>query len=182
MIDRLEATRFIVETVGDAPVVSSIGNPGSDLATFDRPQNYYVWAMGMASSLALGLAIARPSLRVVVLDGDSALLMNLGSLPTARMAGVPNLVHVVWDNARWEITGGQPTATAYGVDLAGIASASGFAAASVDTQDGFHAAFVEAWAAVESRVIVAHVDPGNSRRSTPLASEGLRDRFMGALS
>ncbi len=181
MIDRLEATRHIVDTVGHAPIVSSLGNPGSDLSAFDRPQNYYVWAMGMASSVALGLALVRPNLRVVLLDGDGALLMNLGSLPTARMSGVPNLVHVVWDNRRWEITGGQPTATAYGVDLAGIARASGFTSVAVDTLDDFRSAFADAWSAAEARVIVAHVAPGNSARSTPLASEGLRDRFMASL-
>jgi thiamine pyrophosphate-dependent acetolactate synthase large subunit-like protein len=183
MIDRLEATRIAAELAGDQPMVSSIGNPGSDLSAFDRPQNYYVWAMGMASSLALGLALAQPSRRVIVLDGDGAILMNLGSLASARMAGVRNLVHVIWDNARWEITGGQPTGTAYGVDLAGIARASGFASAMrVETLDAFRAVFAAAMQAEDSSVIVASVGPGNSSRSTPLASERMRDRFMASLT
>ena len=66
--------------------------------------------MGMASSIALGLAMARPDLRVVVLDGDGSILMNLGSLATEITSGVANLVHVIWDNGGWEITGGQPAA------------------------------------------------------------------------
>jgi thiamine pyrophosphate-dependent acetolactate synthase large subunit-like protein len=181
VIDRLEATKIVVELAGDEPIVSSIGNPGSDLSAFDRPANYYVWAMGMASSLALGVALAQPSRRVTVLDGDGALLMNLGSLASARMAGVTNLVHVVWDNARWEITGGQPTGAAFGVDLAGIARASGFHATRVETLEAFRVAFAEALSAVESSVIVATVAPGNSGRSTPLASEAMRDRFMSAV-
>lgn len=183
MIDRLEATQVVVELAGDEPIVSSIGNPGSDLSAFDRPQNYYVWAMGMASSLALGLAIAQPQRRIILLDGDGAILMNLGSLATARMAGVTNLIHVIWDNARWEITGGQPTATAYGVDLAAIARASGFPnSQAVDTLEAFRTAFQAAMTANDSTIIVAHIHPGNSSRSTPLASEVLRDRFMGAVA
>ncbi|MFI5266577.1 MAG: thiamine pyrophosphate-dependent enzyme [Chloroflexota bacterium] len=182
MIDRLEATGVVVELAGDQPIVSSIGNPGSDLSAFDRPGNYYVWAMGMASSLALGLALAQPSRRVIVLDGDGAILMNLGSLASARMAGVRNLVHVIWDNARWEITGGQPTGAAYGVDLAGVARASGFASAvRVETLGDFRDAFARAMQAEDSAVIVAAIEPGNSSHSTPLASERMRDRFMAAL-
>jgi phosphonopyruvate decarboxylase len=182
MIDRLEATRIAVELAGNEPIISSIGNPGSDLSAYDRPENFYVWAMGMAPSLALGVAVARPDRRVIVLDGDGALLMNLGSLASARMAGVRNIVHVVWDNACWEITGGQPTGSAYGVDLAGMAAAAGFRAASVDELEAFRSAFAEALKADDSTVIVARVAPGNSKRSTPLASERMRDRFMATFS
>ena len=69
---RLEATRVIVDLAGDAPIVASLGHPAYDLfAAGDRPQNFYTWgSMGLASSIGLGLALARPDIRVFVLDGD----------------------------------------------------------------------------------------------------------------
>ena len=92
--DRLEATRAIVELAGGAPIVASLGHPAYDLfAAGDRPQNFYTWgSMGLASSIGLGLALARPDLRVIVLDGDGSLLMNLGSLATIGLLQPTNLV------------------------------------------------------------------------------------------
>ena len=91
---RLEATRVIVELAGDAPIVASLGHPAYDLfAAGDRPQNFYTWgSMGLASSIGLGLALARPDVRVFVLDGDGSLLMNLGSLATIGLLRPANLV------------------------------------------------------------------------------------------
>src|SRR6202048_2171828 len=98
--------------------------------------------MGMASSIALGLALARPDLRVIVLDGDGSILMNLGSLATERTSGVTNLVHIIWDNGGYEITGGQPAGSPFGIDLEAIARGCGFRrTASVDDLDGFRTAF-----------------------------------------
>src|ERR1700694_801180 len=116
----LEATGVVVELAGGAPIVGGVGNSTFDLIPCDRPQNFYMWnSMGMASSIALGLALARPDLRVVVLDGDGSILMNLGSLATERAAGVPNLVHVIWGNGGWEITGGPPAGSPVGGGLGG---------------------------------------------------------------
>src|SRR4030095_6825700 len=79
---RLEATRAICSVAGDAAIIASLGHPTYDLfAADDRPRNFYTWgSMGLASSIGLGLALARPDVRVFVLDGDGSLLMNLGSL------------------------------------------------------------------------------------------------------
>ena len=85
--------------------------------------------MGLASSIGLGLALARPDRRVIVCDGEGALLMNLGSLATIAVMGPPNLTVIVWDNGEYATTGGQPSATAYGADLAGVARALGIAGA-----------------------------------------------------
>src|SRR5476649_1690133 len=79
--------------------------------------------MGMASSIGLGLAMARPDARVFVLDGDGSLLMNLGSLATIGLLQPPNLVLVVMDNEEYATTGGQKTPTAHGADLAAAARA-----------------------------------------------------------
>src|SRR5882757_9509912 len=114
--------------------------------------------MGMASSIALGLALARPDLRVIVLDGDGSILMNLGSLATERACGVTNLVHIIWDNGGWEITGGQPAGSPFGVDLEAVARGCGFRkTATVDDLADFEAAFKEAMADSEAWTIVGKI-------------------------
>src|SRR5215471_7586304 len=118
---RADATRALVELAGDAPIVASLGHPAYDLfAAADRPQNFYTWgSMGLASSIGLGVALARADLRVFVVDGDGSLLMNLGSLATIGWTRPRNLVLVVWDNGQHGTTGGQTAATSHGADLAG---------------------------------------------------------------
>jgi thiamine pyrophosphate-dependent acetolactate synthase large subunit-like protein len=91
--------------------------------------------MGQISSLGLGLAVARPDLKVIVLDGDGSLLMNLGSLATIATKAPPNLVHIVWDGEVYETTGRQPTHTRAGADLAGIARAAGIPKATIVDDD-----------------------------------------------
>src|SRR4051795_3209725 len=126
---RVEATRVIVELAADAPIVASLGHPAYDLyAAADRPRNFYTWgSMGIASSIGLGLALARTDLRVIVLDGDGSLLMNLGSLATIGLVRPANLVLVVMDNEEYATTGGQPTPTAHGADLDAASRAMGIA-------------------------------------------------------
>jgi phosphonopyruvate decarboxylase len=82
--------------------------------------------MGCASSVALGLAIARPELRIVVLDGDGALLMRMGALATIGFVAPSNLVHVLLDNGLHESTGGQLTVSE-SVDIEQVAAACGYA-------------------------------------------------------
>lgn len=89
-----------------------------------RDLGYYA-PMGSASSVGLGLALARPDLRVVVLDGDGSLLMNLGTLVTIGTWRPHNLLHVVLDNGSYAVTGGQPTPTAASSRLADLARAAG---------------------------------------------------------
>src|SRR6188508_1885683 len=122
---RLEATRVIVGLAGDAAIVASLGHPAYDLfAAGDRPRNFYTWgSMGLASSIGLGLALARPDVRVYVLDGDGSLLMNLGSLATIGLVQPANFVLVVMDNEQFATTGGQPTPTSRGADLDAVARA-----------------------------------------------------------
>ena len=117
------------------PIVASLGHPAYDLfAAGDRPANFYTWgSMGLASSIGLGLALARPDLRVFVLDGDGSLLMNLGSLATIGWTRPANLVLIVWDNEVYGTTGGQDTATAHGADLEAAARAMGAAATATVT-------------------------------------------------
>src|SRR2546422_2659551 len=124
-MNRLDATRTVVKLASDAPIVASLGHPAYDLfAAGDRPQNFYTWgSMGLASSIGAGMALARPDLRIFVIDGDGSLLMNLGSLATIGLLQLENLVLVVMDNEEYGTTGGQPTPTAHGADLEAAARA-----------------------------------------------------------
>jgi phosphonopyruvate decarboxylase len=111
----------------DTVIVATTGYTGRELfALADRPNHLYmVGAMGCASSLGLGLAMARPDLRVVVIDGDGAALMRMGNFATLGAYGGGNLVHVVLDNEAHDSTGGQATVSA-SVSFAEIAGACGY--------------------------------------------------------
>src|SRR5215467_9506480 len=178
VVNRLEATRVVVEVAGDAPIVASLGHPAYDLfAAGDRPQNFYTWgSMGVASSIGLGLALARPDLRVFVVDGDGSLLMNLGSLATIGLLQPPNLVVVVMDNEEYATTGGQATPTAHGADLEAAARAMGIAAsATVRTEDELRRAMDS------TRFIVAKVGESAPTAKPPLDCVFIKQRFMTAI-
>ena len=181
MINRLQATRFIVAHVTDEPIIASLGNAKYDLFTAkDRPQNFYMWnSMGLASSMGLGLAMARPQQKVIILDGDGALLMNLNSLTTAAARAPQNLVHIVWDNRQFELTGGQPTHTAYRADLRALARAAGFDHVdAVDSHAAFEASFLRAWHEPGPWVIVAHIDAERATGRPPKSPTFIKHRFM----
>jgi thiamine pyrophosphate-dependent acetolactate synthase large subunit-like protein len=182
-MQRLAATRVAAELAGESPIIGGVGNSTFDLIPFDRPRNFYMWnSMGMASSIGLGVALGRPDLRVVVLDGDGSILMNLGSLATERTSGVRNLVHVVWDNGGWEITGGQPAGSPFGIDLENVARGCGFLrTATVETLDAFRDAFAQAIADDQAWLIVGKVEPGDSPYRPSKNCVWLRDHFMAAL-
>jgi len=179
---RIEATRIIVDLAGDAPIVASLGHPAYDLfAVGDRPQNLYTWgSMGLASSVGLGLALARPDVRVFVLDGDGSLLMNLGSLATIGLLQPPNLVVVVMDNEEYATTGGQPTPTAHGADLDAAARAMGIAAtATVRSEDDLRRAGAERGDG--PMFIVAKVKESAPTAKPPLDCVFIKHRFMSAI-
>ena len=108
-------------------VIATTGFTGRELyALADRPQHFYmVGSMGCASSLGLGLALARPDLRVLVIDGDGATLMRMGNLATLGAYRPPNLLHVVLDNEAHDSTGAQATVSAC-TDFAALAAACGY--------------------------------------------------------
>ncbi|RMF83560.1 MAG: hypothetical protein D6736_21305 [Nitrospinota bacterium] len=130
-MDRLTLTRLLIDQLSDELVVTNLGKNTYDLyAVRDRPENFYTWgAMGQASSIGLGLALAVAPRKVIVLDGDGSLLMNLGVLATIARQKPSNLIHIVWDNEQWAETGGQPTHTAHGTDLVRIAQGAGISQA-----------------------------------------------------
>jgi thiamine pyrophosphate-dependent acetolactate synthase large subunit-like protein len=114
-------------------VVAGLGSTSWDCtAAGDSPLNFPLWGgMGNAAMVGLGLALAQPTRRVLVVTGDGEMLMGLGSLATIGVERPPNLGIAVIDNERYGETGMQPTHTAKGVDLAGVALACRFHAASV---------------------------------------------------
>jgi phosphonopyruvate decarboxylase len=121
--------------IGSTAVLASTGFCGRELyAIEDRPnQLYMVGSMGCVVPLALGLALARPDLRVVALDGDGAALMRMGAFATVGAYGPPNLQHLLLDNGVHDSTGGQATVSA-NVSFAEIAAACGYAS-SFETDD-----------------------------------------------
>ncbi len=114
---------------GDLLVIAGLGSTAWDVtAAGDHPLNLPLWgAMGGAAMIGLGLALAQPARRVLVITGDGEQLMGLGSLATNAVQRPTNLAIAVFDNERYGETGMQPTHTAHGVDLAAVAKACGFA-------------------------------------------------------
>ena len=182
---RLDATRHLAAALdkGDA-VIASLGHPAYDLfATGDRDTYFYTWgSMGLASSIGLGLAMAQPDRRIVVLDGDGSLLMNLGSLATIGWVRPKNLVVIVWDNALYGTTGGQQTATAHGADLDAAARSMGIAAtATVKSIADFEAALARVRAESGPWVIVVKVDENMPTVKPPQDCAYIKQRFMAAI-
>jgi len=123
------------KVIGNTPkdttvVLASTGFCGRELYAIDDRENqlYLVGSMGCVTPMALGLALSRPDLRVVALDGDGAALMRMGVFATLGAYGPSNLIHLLLDNGAHESTGGQATVSRE-VDFASIASACGYALA-----------------------------------------------------
>ena len=131
VLDRREVTAAILKNRGDALVVAGLGAPTWDItAAGDHPLNFGIWgAMGGAAMTGLGMALAQPKRRVLVVTGDGEFLMGLGSLATIAVQQPRNLCVVVLDNEHYGETGMQATHTRYGVDLPAMARAAGFNAA-----------------------------------------------------
>lgn len=111
---RLEAIRQLAAAWTDELVVATTGMISRELYVVrDRPENFYMCgSMGCALSIGLGVALAQPERKVVVVDGDGAALMSLGSLALARHLRLPNLQHIILDNGTYASTGEQPTCSA----------------------------------------------------------------------
>lgn len=123
---RYDCLQTIAAEVKDALVVSSAGAMTLEWnALHPSDSNFRVRTLGLCSSIALGMALGLPHRKVIALDGDGSLLMNLCSLPTIARMKPANLVHIVFDNEVYEASGSKKTATGAGTDLVGIARAAG---------------------------------------------------------
>src|SRR5437763_4470824 len=124
---RIDALTAVYDDIVDCAVVTIMGAVAAELYSLGhRPNFFYLeHAMGLASSIGLGIALAQPERKVVVIDGDGSVLMNLGGLTTLARYAPPNLTHIVFDNESLLSVGGFPTATSTGSDLAALARGAG---------------------------------------------------------
>ncbi len=124
---RRETVATLLQNRGDMLVIGGLGAPAWDItAAGDNPRNLPLWGgMGGAAVMGLGLALAQPNTRVLVITGDGEMLMGVGSLATIAVQRPRNLSIVVLDNEHYGETGMQETHTKHGVDLAGMARAAG---------------------------------------------------------
>jgi thiamine pyrophosphate-dependent acetolactate synthase large subunit-like protein len=138
-LDRRAVVRALLADRGDLLVIAGLGAPAWDItAAGDCATNFPLWGgMGGAAMIGLGLALAQPGRRVLVITGDGEMLMGLGALATIAVQRPPNLAIVVLDNEHYGETGGQETATHHGVDLAAMARGAGIAEArTITTPEG----------------------------------------------
>lgn len=158
---RLDAMLSVYAELEKCVVVTIMGAVAAELQSLGHKPNFFYLqhAMGLASSMGLGIALARPEAQVIVLDGDGSVLMNLGGLTTLARYRPRNLLHVVFDNESLLSVGGFPTATSTGSDLAAMAAAAGVPhSATVHTLEEFRAAFDAALAAKDLMTLVAKVE------------------------
>jgi thiamine pyrophosphate-dependent acetolactate synthase large subunit-like protein len=185
MLERRAATARLLAGRGDALVVTGLGSTTYDaFAAGDSPLTFYLWgAMGGAAMVGLGLALAQPRRRVVVITGDGEMLMGLGSLATIGVQRPANLAVVVIDNGLYAETGMQRTHTASGVDLAGVARSCGFAhAEAVRTASELERLGRAAYEAPGPFFAAIKVSPDpTSIELAPRDGPALRDRFRAAV-
>ena len=130
VMNRFDITKRMVALLrNQEAVIGGIGNTNFDLwAAERRPQNFYMLgSMGLAVPIALGVALGQPNRKVIALEGDGSILMQLGSLATVAARKQKNLAIVIMDNGAYQITGGQKALTDEGADIVAIARACGLA-------------------------------------------------------
>jgi sulfopyruvate decarboxylase subunit beta len=160
-VKRVDCLESIYDELSECAVVTIMGAVAVELYSLGhRPNFFYLeHAMGIASSVGLGIALAQPDRRVVVIDGDGSVLMNLGTLTTLARYAPGNLTHIVFDNESLLSVGGFPTATSTGSDIAGMALAAGVRRAeTVTSVEDFRRAAADAIATNELACIVAKVE------------------------
>src|ERR1700694_3556313 len=177
---RADALQAIYPELEERIVVTIMGAVAAELYMLGhRPNFFYLeHAMGLASSMGLGIALSMPQRKVVVIDGDGSLLMNLGTLSTMARYRPGNLLHIVFDNESLLSVGGFPTATSTGTDLAGIARASGIPSVmEANTPESLRASVSEALESKTLTTIIAKVEaigPKSFHMDLPL----LENRFQ----
>ena len=183
MIDSFEAQKIITQHRHNAIVVHSFTtrrewaqvstNLDLDLSGDE--------AMGKASSIGLGLALAQPARKVIVLDGDGSLLMNLGSLVTIANMAPPNLIHFVFENGVYRTTGGQPIPNAGKINFAGLAKEAGYAGVHVfDNLKSLEKSIGTVLNQIGPTFVCLKIPPGMERPALPLPHDRI-PRFMAAI-
>jgi sulfopyruvate decarboxylase subunit beta len=183
MFNRNEGLESIRSLLDRAPCLVTVGMAWVDWNRI-RPGdgNLALKTLGSGSSIGLGLALALPQQKIVVLDGDGAVLMNLNGMVTLGRMRPKNLIQIVFDNKIYECSGSVPTATAYGTDLVAMAKGAGIkSAVSVDTLSAFTDAVHRAFASDGPHFILAEISRSEENVITYprwLDDEDNRYRFM----
>ena len=177
---RIDCLKAVHDQLHDCAVVTIMGAVAVELQSIGHRSNFFYLqhAMGLASSVGLGIALSKPNVPVVVFDGDGSVLMNLGGLSTLARYRPKNLIHVVFDNESLLSVGGFPTATGTCTRLAEVAAAAGVPrTACATTIEEFTQEFAAARHAAELTTLVAKVEAvGPSAFVTDLAL--LENRFQ----
>ncbi|MEM7342928.1 MAG: thiamine pyrophosphate-dependent enzyme [Chloroflexota bacterium] len=165
-MNRIEAMKIIVNALPEFPIVANCGATSRELAAirYSHQHLYILDSMGLASSVGLGLALALADTtveRVVVLEGDGALLMNFNSLASIAYHRPDKLLLIVLDNAAYASTGGQPTYT-HRLDLAAMAEAAGLKTLTATTAAALKACLDEQASLNEPIFLHVKIEPGNS--------------------
>lgn len=170
---RFDATRLVLKHAGDLPIVSNLGPTTDELwHAGHRARNFYTYgAMGLCSSIALGMALGTRE-KVISLDGDGSLLMNMGTIATIGREKPDNLIVIVWDNEEWGQTGHQPSHTAISTDLEQAARACGIScAATVSSEQELEACLRNALVSEGPWFIVAKVQEAGYMPVAPIEPE-----------
>jgi sulfopyruvate decarboxylase subunit beta len=178
-LHRFSATKMLLEHVGDRPVVANLGPSSDELwHAGHRDRSFYTYgSMGLCSSLALGMALSTDE-KVVSLDGDGSLLMNMGTIATIGREAPPNLIVVVWDNEQWAQTGNQASHTAFGTDLERVALGCGIPhTATVFDEEELMTVFLQALDQDGPWFIVAKVQEEGYQPVAPVEPEMTLYRF-----
>ncbi len=186
MLHRREFVKALLADRGDLLVVSGLGSATYDTAAAgDHPLNFYLWgAMGGTAMIGLGLALAQPVRRVLVLTGDGDMLMGIGSLATIGVKQPNNLAIVVLDNAHYGETGMQPSATKSGIDLVATALACRFRQARAVSRIEEAAAVRQLLHGGEGPILVsARIKEDDVPRVLPVRDgHVIKQRFLDAMS
>jgi thiamine pyrophosphate-dependent acetolactate synthase large subunit-like protein len=173
--------RLVAKLKHEEAVVGGIGNTNFDLwAAGHRPQNFYMLgSMGLAFPIALGLALAQPKRRILALEGDGSLLMQLGCLATIASLAPKNLSLIVMDNGIYQITGAQPTPAAASADIVAIAQGCGLSdsAWAADEED-FERLVDQSLSATAPSFIAVRIDDKPALGTTHRDPVQIRERFM----
>jgi len=185
-LDRRDAMRVLLEDRGDMLVVTGLGSTTWDAAAVgDDERNFYLWgSMGAAAMVGLGLAVAQPGRRVLVVTGDGEILMGLGALATIGVQRPPNLAIAVFDNGHYAETGMQRSHTDHGVSLCGVARSCGIESVYDITDPGALDDFTMLVRAQSERTLFARVAIEANEPPRVLPSRDgvfLKNRFRHAL-
>jgi thiamine pyrophosphate-dependent acetolactate synthase large subunit-like protein len=185
VMNRFDITKRMVSRLHhDEAVIGGIGYTNFDLwAAGRRPQNFYMLgSMGLAAPIALGVALAQPKRKVIALEGDGSILMQLGSLATIAGRRQTNLAVVIMDNGTYQITGGQITATELGADIVAIARGAGIAQSAWAADEGAFEELIDlAVREAGPWLIGCRIDKEKPAETTERDPPRIRDQFMRGL-